>query len=41
MHLRDYLTGKDKSVLNMIKVEKREDCDHLFTYFHELNKTQK
>nr|WP_254223361.1 nucleoside deaminase [Brevibacillus parabrevis] len=41
MHLRDYLTGKDKSVLNMIKVEKREDCDHLFTYFHELNKTHK
>ncbi|KQL45778.1 CMP deaminase [Brevibacillus choshinensis] len=34
-HLRDYLSGKDKSALNMIKVEKRADCDHLFTHFHK------
>jgi guanine deaminase len=38
MHLRKYLTGEDKSVLNMVKVEKREDCDHLFEFFHKLNK---
>lgn len=36
MHLRDYLTGKDKSVLNMVKVEDREDCDNLFEHFHKL-----
>ena len=38
MHLRKYLTGEDKSVLNMVKVEPREDCDHLFEFFHQLNK---
>ncbi|MEB6607750.1 nucleoside deaminase [Aeromonas sanarellii] len=35
-HLRDYLSGKDTSCLEMINVEKRADCDHLFEYFHEL-----
>ncbi|WP_059170256.1 nucleoside deaminase [Bacillus sp. FJAT-27445] len=38
MHLRKYLTGEDKSVLNMVKVEQREDCDELFEFFHKLNK---
>ncbi|MGK5507026.1 nucleoside deaminase [Brevibacillus formosus] len=36
-HLRDYFSAKDQSVLNMIKVEKREDCDQLFTHYHKLN----
>ena len=38
MHLRSYLNGKDKSVLDMVNVEKRADCDHLFDYFDEKNK---
>lgn len=38
IHLRKYLTGEDKSILNMVKVEKREDCDYLFEHFHNLNK---
>ncbi|MFC7681806.1 nucleoside deaminase [Paenibacillus sp. GCM10028914] len=38
MHLRDYLAGRDESVVNMIKVEDREDCNYLWTHFHELNK---
>lgn len=37
MHLRNYLNGKDKSVINMINVPKREDCDYLFEHFHKLN----
>lgn len=37
MHLRDYLAGRDESVVNMIKVEDREDCNYLWTHFHELN----
>ncbi|QTH43796.1 nucleoside deaminase [Cohnella sp. LGH] len=38
MHLRKYLTGEDTTVLNMVKVAPREDCDHLFEFFHKLNK---
>ena len=38
MHLRDYLAGKDDSVVNMIKVEQREECEYLWDHFHELNK---
>ncbi len=38
MHLRKYLTGEDTTVLNMVKVAPREDCDHLFEFFHQLNK---
>lgn len=37
MHLRDYLAGRGESVVNMIKVEDREDCNYLWTHFHELN----
>ncbi|MEC1717307.1 nucleoside deaminase [Schinkia azotoformans] len=37
MHLRDYLADKDDSVINMVKVEHREDCDQLFEYFHKLS----
>lgn len=40
MHLRDYLTGKDKSVLNMVKVPAREDCDYLFEHFHKLQENK-
>lgn len=35
-HIRDYFSGKNTSCLDMINVEKREDCTHLFKYFHEL-----
>ncbi|MGG0177827.1 nucleoside deaminase [Gottfriedia acidiceleris] len=38
LHLRKYLTGEDKSVLDMVKVEKREECDNLFEHFHKINK---
>ena len=38
LHLRKYLTGEDKSVLDMIKVEKNEECDNLFEHFHKINK---
>lgn len=38
MHLRKYLAGEDKSVLKMVKVEQRDDCDNLFEHFHKLNK---
>lgn len=38
MHLRKYLTGEDKSVLKMVKVDQRDDCDHLFEHFHKLHK---
>ncbi|GIP56299.1 nucleoside deaminase [Paenibacillus sp. FSL W8-0186] len=40
MHLRNYLTGKDTSVLNMVKVPAREDCDKLFEHFHKLQENQ-
>jgi tRNA(Arg) A34 adenosine deaminase TadA len=33
MHLRKYLTGEDKSVLKMVKVEQRKDCDD-FPYIY-------
>ncbi|QED49121.1 nucleoside deaminase [Cytobacillus dafuensis] len=36
-HLRAYLKGEDDSVVNMIKVENREDCDYLWEHFHKLN----
>ncbi|MFJ7727591.1 nucleoside deaminase [Neobacillus sp. NPDC097160] len=38
IHLRKYLAGEDDGVINMVKVEDREDCDHLWKHFHELNK---
>ncbi|MGP6140397.1 nucleoside deaminase [Jeotgalibaca sp. A127] len=37
MHLRHYLDHTDKSVLNMVNVEKRDEWTHLFEKFHELN----
>lgn len=36
MHLRKYLKGEDPSVINMVKVPAREDCDYLFEHFHKL-----
>jgi tRNA(Arg) A34 adenosine deaminase TadA len=36
-HLRRYLAGEDDSVIDMIAVEPREDCENLFIQFHELN----
>lgn len=38
VHLRKYLKGEDNSVINMVKVEQRNDCDNLFEHFHKLNK---
>lgn len=38
IHLREYFVDDDESVVKMIKVEAREDCDHLWNHFHELNK---
>lgn len=38
IHLREYFVEDDETVVKMIKVEPREDCDHLWTHFHELNK---
>lgn len=35
-HLRDYFSGKDTCCLDMINVEKRDDCAQLFKYFYEL-----
>ena len=35
MHIRDYFSGKDISVLNMHKIETREDCDNLFVHFNK------
>ncbi|MEK8197410.1 MULTISPECIES: nucleoside deaminase [unclassified Lysinibacillus] len=35
MHIRDYFSGKDTSVLNMHKIETREDCDNLFVHFNK------
>lgn len=35
-HIRDYFSGKDTSCLEMVNVKEREDCTHLFNYFHEL-----
>ena len=37
MHLRHYLDHSDKSVLNMVEVEKRDYLDNLFTHFQEIN----
>ncbi len=35
--IRDYLSGSDQTTLKMVRLGYREDCDHLFTYFHALN----
>lgn len=40
MHLRKYLRGEDNSVINMVKVPHREDCDNLFEHFHKLQEQQ-
>lgn len=37
MDLRNFLDHSDPSVLNMVKVEDRDDCNQLFTHFHEMN----
>jgi tRNA(Arg) A34 adenosine deaminase TadA len=37
LHLRKYLTGEDESVLKMIKVKDRDDCDYLWEHFHKIN----
>lgn len=37
IHLRKYLKGEDDSVIKMVKVEQRDDCDYLFEHFHKLN----
>lgn len=39
-HLRSYLRGEDDSILNMIKVEDREDCDYLWEHFQHINKVK-
>ncbi|GAB3055907.1 hypothetical protein GCM10027053_16220 [Intrasporangium mesophilum] len=36
-HLRDYLAGRDDSVVNLVHTGNREDCDALFPRFWELN----
>lgn len=36
-HMRRYFAGDDTELINLIPVDKREDCDALFTRFHELN----
>jgi tRNA(Arg) A34 adenosine deaminase TadA len=35
MHLRNFLAGKDDTVINMVPVGERADCEALFTVFHE------
>ena len=35
MHLRDYLTGKDKSVLNMQKIETTEEMLNRSNHFND------
>lgn len=37
IHLRKYLKSEDDSVIKMVKVEQRDDCDYLFEHFHKLN----
>jgi tRNA(Arg) A34 adenosine deaminase TadA len=37
MHLRRFLAGQDDTVINLVAIEKREDCESLFTVFHEKN----
>jgi tRNA(Arg) A34 adenosine deaminase TadA len=37
MHLRRFLAGQDDSVINLVAVEPREDCEALFTQFHDQN----
>lgn len=37
MHLRRFLAGEDDSVINLVPVDRREDCEALFTQFHEQN----
>jgi hypothetical protein len=37
MHLRWFLAGQDDSVINLVAVEPREDCEALFTQFHDQN----
>ncbi len=38
MHLREYLDGSKPQLFNMVKVENREDCDHLWDVFKDLQK---
>lgn len=37
MHLRNYLDGSDKTAFDMEEIGHREDCDHLWQVFQELN----
>jgi tRNA(Arg) A34 adenosine deaminase TadA len=37
MHLRNYLDGSDKTAFDMEEIGHREDCDHLWQAFQELN----
>ncbi|WP_207940527.1 hypothetical protein DOK78_001967 [Enterococcus sp. DIV2402] len=37
MHLRNYLDGSDKTAFEMEEIGHREDCDHLWQAFQELN----
>ncbi|MGI2295096.1 nucleoside deaminase [Paenibacillus sp. GXUN7292] len=41
MHLRKYLKGIDDSVINMVKVPQRDDCDYLFEHFDKLQEENK
>lgn len=34
-HLRSYFNGEDDSIVQMTKVDKREDCDHLWEYYEK------
>lgn len=38
MHLREYLDGSKPQLFNMVKVENRQDCDHLWEVFKYLQK---
>jgi hypothetical protein len=35
MHLRRFFAGGDGTVINLVPVERRDDCVALFTDFHD------
>lgn len=34
-HLRKYFSGEDQSVVEVTKINQREDCDHLWEYYEK------
>lgn len=38
MHLREYFDGSKSQLLEMVKVENRDDCDHLWQAFKDFQK---